>query len=61
VISNDAHPCEYILPSHKLFLEVGIELTGEAFPDYVMQFNEDLPVDILHANDLERWRIVDMA
>jgi hypothetical protein len=49
------------LQSHKLLLEVGIELTGEAFPDYAMQFNEDLPLNILGVDDLEGWRTLDVA
>jgi hypothetical protein len=49
------------LQTHKLLLEVGIELIGEAFPDYAMQFNEDVSVNILDVDDLEGWRILDVA
>jgi hypothetical protein len=49
------------LQSHKFFLEIGIELTREAFPDYAMRFNENWPVNILGVDDLEGWRTLDVA
>jgi len=44
-----------------LEVEVGIELIGEAFPDYAMQFNEYVSANTLDVDDLERWRFLDVA
>jgi hypothetical protein len=60
-MSDDTHACEYSLQTHKLLLEVGIELIGEAFPDYAMQFNEDMSVNTLAVDDLVGWRTLDVA
>ena len=42
-------------------LKFGIELIGEAFPDYARQFNEDVSVNTLDVDDLEGWRILHVA
>jgi hypothetical protein len=44
-----------------LEVEVGIELIGEAFPDYAMQFNEGVSANTLDVDGLERWRFLDVA
>ena len=39
----------------------GFIIFREAFPDYAMQFNEDVSVNTLDVDDLEEWRILEVA
>jgi hypothetical protein len=36
-------------------------LIGEAFPDYALQIDEEMSVNILDVDDLEGWRFLDVA
>jgi len=52
-MSDHTRSNEYILQNHKLLLEVEIELTGEAFPDYAAQSNAVESVKMMEIDDLE--------